>query len=127
MHVDHFVERRAAAGGSKKTRSNRPPASGDARFASTIVPSIKLRAERTMPSVAGSTRPTTFSTRLDSLIARSKLPVMPRHRRKEEIPEGMSAEAFAFRKAIPKEIGYERLIVGERDQAVTNVAGRKHA
>src|SRR5581483_9464500 len=49
------------------------------------------------------------------------------HRRQKKIAERMSAQPLALGEAEAKEIGDERFVVGQRDQAVANVAGRKDA
>src|SRR5581483_12458421 len=45
----------------------------------------------------------------------------------EEVPERVAAQPLAFGEPKAKQLGDERLVVGERDQTVANVARRKHA
>ena len=49
------------------------------------------------------------------------------HRREKEIAERVSGEPSALRETIAEELGHERLVVGERDQTIPNIAGRQDA
>ena len=117
----------AAAGGSKKTRLIGRFASEIFDSPSRIVPSSSSAQSRTTPSVAGSTRPTTLSTRLDSLIGTIEVSGDAAHRRQEKIAERVSAQPFPFGESIAEKIGNHCLVVGERDEAVANVARRQNA
>ena len=49
------------------------------------------------------------------------------HRGQKQIPERVPGQAFAFGEAVAEKVGDERFVVGERDQAVADVAGRQNA
>ncbi len=85
---------RGDAGGSKNTRSIGCCASGDVRSRLRRSCRRRVRAQSaSTPSVAGSTRPTMLSTRLDSLIAVSKFAGDAGHRGEEQIAERVAAAA----------------------------------
>ena len=80
-----------------------------------------------MPSVDGRTRPLILSTRLDSLIARIEVAGNSGHRGEKKIAERMTVQTLAFVEAVPEEIRHHRFVVCERDQAVAQSPGGKHA
>ena len=110
---DDFLERFGAARFEEDTL-DRFFRLGNVRFAVYDRPSSSSAQSRTMPSVAGNTRPTILSTRLDSLMARSKLPVTP---------------LIAARKRFPKEcpLRPSPSVKRKRKRSVTNASSSASA
>ena len=114
------------SGGSSRTVRIDEPSAAIAVSPRTVRPSSISATSSTMSVVLGTTRPATASTRADSETAWSKLPSRSVSPARNRLPKLWPASS-PVGEAVLEQLADQRLVLGQRRQAVADVAGRRHA